>query len=78
MKTITLGQLKARLDSILQMVAEGEEIHIVDKRKPVARLIPPVPEQPDWSDTFKKLDEVWGNKSLPGKAGSEIVVEGRR
>lgn len=78
MKTVTLSKLRASLDSILRLVAEGEEIQIVEKRKTVARLVPPMAEEADWSVTFKKLDEVWGSKPLPGKAGSEIVAEGRR
>jgi antitoxin (DNA-binding transcriptional repressor) of toxin-antitoxin stability system len=78
MKTVTLNKLRTRLDSILRMVAEGEEIQIVEKRKAVARLVPPVPEEADWSETFAKLDEIWGRKPLPGDAGSEIVIEGRR
>lgn len=78
MKTVTLSKLRASLDTILRQVADGEEIEIIEKRKTVARLVPPVPEEADWSETFKKLDEIWGLKPLPGKAGSDVVIEGRR
>ncbi|HWY77816.1 MAG TPA: type II toxin-antitoxin system prevent-host-death family antitoxin [Verrucomicrobiae bacterium] len=78
MKTVTLRTARAKLDSLLQLVAAGEEIEIVEKRKPVARLIPPPAVEVDWSGTVAKLDEVWGNKPLPGKPGSAIVSEGRR
>ncbi len=78
MKTVTLNKLRTSLDSVLRLVAEGEEVQIVEKRKTVARLIPPPPEKADWSETFEKLNEIWGRKPLPGKPGSEIVVAGRR
>ena len=78
MKTVTLHTAKTKLDSLLRLVAAGEEIEIVVKRKAVARLVPPAEQEVDWAETFAKLEKVWGNKPLAGKPGSEIVSEGRR
>ncbi|MDA1273168.1 MAG: type II toxin-antitoxin system Phd/YefM family antitoxin [Verrucomicrobia bacterium] len=78
MKTVTLSKLRTSLDSVLRQVADGEEIQITEKRKTLARLLPATPEDADWSGTFEKLDDIWGRKPLPGKAGSEIVADGRR
>ena len=78
MKTVTLGKLRTSLDSLLRLVAAGEEIQIIEKRKTVARLVPPPPEAAEWAKTFEKLDDIWGRKPLPGKAGSDLVVAGRR
>jgi prevent-host-death family protein len=78
MKTVTLNTVRTRLDSLLRRVAAGEEIEIIEKRRPVARLVPPESQTVDWSGTFSKLDEIWGAKALPGKPGSEIVRQGRR
>ncbi|MCF7763199.1 MAG: type II toxin-antitoxin system Phd/YefM family antitoxin [Verrucomicrobia bacterium] len=78
MKTVTLSKLRSSLDSVLRLVADGEEVQITENRKTLARLVPATPENPDWSGTFEKLDDIWGRKPLPGKAGSEIVASGRR
>ena len=78
MKTVTLHTARTKLDSLLRLVAAGEEIQIVEKRKPVARLLPPATPEVDWSGTFARLDEVWGRKPLPGKPASQLVTKGRR
>ena len=78
MKSVTLNAARARFDSLVRRVAAGEEIEIVEKRKPLARLVPPVAPAIDWSETFAKLDEIWGRKPLPGKPSSQILSQGRR
>jgi len=78
MTTVTLNTAKTKLDALLRRVAAGEEIQIVEKRKAVARLVPPGTAAIDWSGTFARLDQIWGRKPLPGKPGSQIVRQGRR
>ena len=41
MKTATLEQLPLRWADILRWVAEGEEVHINDQERTVARVLPP-------------------------------------
>jgi len=78
MKTVTLRTAKSKFGSLLRLVADGEEIEIIKKGKAIARLVPLAAERIDWSETFAKLDDVWGNKPLAGKPGRQIVSEGRR
>ena len=78
MKTVTLNTARTKLDWLLRRVAAGEEIQIVEKRKPVARLVPPSAAAIDWSETFARLDEIWGRKPLPRKPASQIISQGRR
>ena len=62
MKTVSLHTARTKLDSLLRLVAAGEEIQIVEKKKPLARLVPPAAPQVDWSGTFARLNEIWGRK----------------
>jgi len=78
MKTVSVHIVRTKLDSLLRRVAAGEEIQIMEKKKAIARLMPPDEPRVDWSITFAKLDELWGDKPLPGMPGSEIVSKGRR
>jgi prevent-host-death family protein len=78
MKTVTVHTARTKLDSLLRRVAAGEEIQIVEKKKTVARLVPPAERPVDWSGTFARLEEVWGRKPLPGVPASRLVGEGRR
>ncbi len=78
MKTVTLSQAKSRLKSLVRLVEAGEEVEIVEKRRPVARLVPPVAGQVNWEETFSKLESIWGTEPIPGLPGSEIVSQGRR
>jgi prevent-host-death family protein len=78
MKTVTLSQARTNLDELLRAVAAGEEVEILEKRRPIARLIPPPSEPADWSGSFARLDSIWGKTPLPGPPASRIVIEGRR
>jgi prevent-host-death family protein len=42
MMQVGIAELKAKLSEYLARVAEGEEIVVADRGRPVARLIPPV------------------------------------
>ena len=75
---MTLQTARKRLDQLLRIVATGEEIQIVEKRKLVARLVPPKEQEVDWSGTFAKLGEIWGRKPLPGVPGSQLLRQGRQ
>ena len=44
MQTITVRETRERLSSLLDAVAAGEEVMILRRGKPVARLSPPQPE----------------------------------
>ncbi len=40
MKTVNIADLKANLSSYLQKVAQGQEIVVRSRQKPVARIVP--------------------------------------
>jgi prevent-host-death family protein len=40
MRTVNIGELKARLSAHIKMVRDGEEVLICDRNKPVARIVP--------------------------------------
>jgi antitoxin (DNA-binding transcriptional repressor) of toxin-antitoxin stability system len=40
MRTVNISGLKARLSAHLQLVKDGEEVLICDRRQPVARIVP--------------------------------------
>lgn len=44
MKTVGIADLKARLSEHLQAVRKGRSVTVVDRRTPVARLVPYVSE----------------------------------
>lgn len=78
MKTVTPSQARTKLHALLRLVAAGGEVEIVEKRRPVARLVPPPPDHVNWGETFAKLDAIWGKEPLAGTPGSELVSQGRR
>jgi prevent-host-death family protein len=42
MKTVKIAELKARLSEFLRIVQTGESIAVLDRNRPVARIVPMV------------------------------------
>ena len=40
MRTVNIGELKAKLSAHIQLVKDGEEVLVCDRNKPVARIVP--------------------------------------
>jgi prevent-host-death family protein len=40
MRTVNIGDLKAKLSAHIQLVRNGEEVLVCDRNKPVARIVP--------------------------------------
>jgi antitoxin (DNA-binding transcriptional repressor) of toxin-antitoxin stability system len=40
MRTVNIGDLKARLSAHIQYMRDGEELLVCDRNKPVARIVP--------------------------------------
>jgi antitoxin (DNA-binding transcriptional repressor) of toxin-antitoxin stability system len=79
MKTATVVQAQANLPELLRVVEAGGEVILMRNKKGVARIVPMNEAgRVNWSDTWAKVDTIFGGKSVPGKAGSQIVIEGRR
>ena len=46
MKTVTIRQVHNDFSSVLALVAQGEEITVLNRTRPVARICPPLPVAP--------------------------------
>ena len=77
-KTVGAYEAKTRLPSLLKEVAEGREILITVREKPVARLMPVTPTWPD-DDFFARLRAFRERHRLPkGESTRDLVQAGRR
>ena len=77
---ITLGAFEAKthLSSLLDRVAQGEEVVITKRGKPVARLVPiEKPPQRDLDKVVARLLELRA-QSRPGPGWKELRDAGRR
>ena len=53
MRTVKIGELKAKLSAHLELVRKGEEVLVCDRNKPIARIVPCFSE--NFSDHEKRL-----------------------
>jgi prevent-host-death family protein len=69
MKTISISEAKATLSAQIQHVRNGEEVVIVDRGRPVARLVPVQPSQdaPDLDELVRAGLVRRGRTSLPAR-----------
>lgn len=77
MKTVTIHQIQHDLHTVLAWVAEGEEIVVLQRSEPVARLCPPLPQHAEtvrMPDFAARAKAVFGNRSTNL---SDIVLEER-
>jgi len=80
MKTMTVSEAQAGLPELLRLVTAGEEVELIEQQQPVAKVVPPDWEarRINWSDTWAKVDAIFGGEPVPGIPGSQVVIEGRR
>lgn len=72
MKTATVGDVQKNFSKILKEIHAGEEITIIKRGKPVAKLTALGPKKEiDWPDFYNEAIR------LKGKPVSEIVIEDR-
>ena len=77
MKTATIRQVRHDLGTVLAWVAEGEEVTVLNRKRPVARILPPRPQpsakvkMPDFAARAKAI---FGNKTT---RFTDIVLEER-
>lgn len=80
MKTITVREAQHNLASVLRQVEQGEEIEVVRRSRPVARIVPIRPveqkaETVDWSDLDERLYRIWGGRNARGHTTDEILQD---
>ena len=76
MKTATIRQVRHDLTTVLAWVADGEEVTVLNRTRPVARICPPRPAKtsgkvnmPDFAARSKAL---FGDRIIPN-----VVLEER-
>lgn len=76
MKTATIRQVRNDFRTVLEWVSKGEEVTVLNRTRPVARICPPRPEAPA---SFKPPDFTARAKALFGKTKPmpNIVLEER-
>ena len=65
MKTATIRQVRNEFGTVLAWVAAGEEVTVLNRRKPVARLLPPRPEPAapvQWPDFAARAKRILGDR----------------
>jgi len=72
MKTATIGKIQKNFTKLLKNIKAGEEITIINRGKPVAKIIAlGQKEQIDWPDFYNEAIEI------KGKPASDIIIESR-
>lgn len=77
MRTATVRQVRHDFNTVLAWVAAGEEVTVLKRTKPVARICPPRPKKPA---KFKMPDFAAQAKAIFGNKRThicEIVLEER-
>lgn len=65
MKTATVRQVRNDFKTVLSWVHRGEEVTVLNRTKPVARICPLQPErqtEPEWPDFTSRAQAILGKK----------------
>ena len=73
MSKISVEEASRNLKVLLEEVAAGKEVIIVDRDKPVARLVSPILKE-EW---LAKMKEFRNSLSIKGEPLSTTVIKGR-
>ena len=74
-KTVTIRQVHNDFSAVLVLVAQGEEVTVLNRTRPVARICPPLPETPSnfkMPDFAARAKAIFGDKMIPN-----VVLEER-
>ena len=74
MSKVSVEEAIRNLKALLEQVAAGEEVVIVDRDKPVARLVPPSIEE----DVFADMRQFRESLSVKGESLSQTVIRARQ
>jgi prevent-host-death family protein len=92
MRTVSSTELKNRLGAYLKLVGKGETLIVIDRGKPVARIVPTDSTQGESKTLDQVLKEMEAKGHLRlgtrpfkrfkpvrtnGKAASQMIIEGR-
>jgi len=76
MRTATIRDVQHNLREVLSWVEQGEEVHVLRRRKIVARLLPPEPQAAESPDFLGRARDVWGDEPR-GEPLSQLVTRAR-
>jgi antitoxin (DNA-binding transcriptional repressor) of toxin-antitoxin stability system len=68
MKTVTIRQVHHNFSAVLALVAEGEEVVVLNRTKAVARICPPLPVAPamiKMPDFAARAKAIFGDRIIP-------------
>ena len=81
METASAREIQHHLAVYLNKVTKGQEINILRRNKPIARLIAIREEnkeyKADWNSHRDELKKIFGKRKPTGKLMSEIVSDAR-
>jgi antitoxin (DNA-binding transcriptional repressor) of toxin-antitoxin stability system len=72
MKTVTVRDLRYRFSEVEARLQEGEEVEVLRRRRPIARLVPirPLQEYPDFAAVQR---EIFGHRKHKMTSGPELA-----
>ncbi len=73
MTTVSISELKAGLSHYLREVRRGGEVQVLDRGKPVARLVGPAVKEDDDEDLRTRL--ISAGVIRPGKGGMARILD---
>ena len=74
MSKVSVEEAVRNLKALLEQVAAGEEVIIIEQDKPVARLVPPSTEE----EIFADIKQFRESLSLKGESLSQTVIKARQ
>ena len=80
MRAATIREAQHNFSALLRLVQRGEEVEILSRKTPVARIVPSKlstanPGSIDWSDHAMKLKKLWKGKMASGITTDAILDE---
>ncbi len=74
MSKVSVEEAARNLKALLEQVAAGEEVILVDRDKPVARLVPPSTEK----DLLADMKQFRESLAVTGEPLSQTVIKARQ
>jgi prevent-host-death family protein len=79
MRTATIREAQHHFSALLRLVQRGEEIEILSRKTPVARIVPSTPSDRqnvsvDWSGHGERLEKLWKGRKT-GTSSDKLLDE---